>query len=290
MDAHLHEPGSQFCIRLRAMTPETPSDPELRFAWTAEGPFAYTDEGSGPTVLFVHGLPGSARDFRWLASALEGRVRSVRLEQPGFGATPVSTETGTSFDARARFVLAAADALDLDRFYLVGHSMGGGVAMTTAALAPERVSGLALLASIGMHPHRGARKASRRPDIARLLDYGIVRRALLPTMRAGFKRAGFPASTTDDAVVQSVRLFSALEFASVRRAAFALSAPAFIAWAEDDPLVETAIGLSLGAVLPDGPRISFESGGHNIQKTRAIELAEAMLTWIVAGVEMPKAG
>ncbi len=271
------------------MIPDTPSDPLVHTAWTETGPFAFSDEGEGPTLLFLHGLPGSGRDFRWLCSALDGRARSVRVEQPGFGATPTSTETGTSLRARARFVLAAADALGLERFGLVGHSMGGAVAMAVAAAAPARVSGLGLLASVGLHPHRAARKISRRPDVTRLLNIALVRRAMLPSIRTGFQRAGFPSSVPDGEMLQSVRIFSSLEFASVREAAFGVRAPTLIAWAEDDPLVEAAIGLSLDAVLPAGPRLCFETGGHNIQKTRATELADALSSWIAATADAPRA-
>jgi len=252
----------------------------LRFAWTTEGSFAFTDEGTGPTVLLTHGLPGSVRDFRWLCSALAGRVRSVRVEQPGFGGTPMSTETGTKLAHRARFVLDAADSLGLERFAVIGHSIGGPLAMAVAARAPERVSALGLLASVGLHPHRMARRAKRRPDAARLLTWPPVRRWILPSMREGFRRAGFPSSLGDGDMIQSARVFASLDFSDIREAAFAVRAPTFIAWAEDDPLVESAVGLSLSQVLPTGPRLAFATGGHNIQKTRAVELADALVAWL----------
>ena len=71
------------------MTPDEPSDPTRRFARTAAGPFGFTEEGSGADLVLLHGLPGSARDFRWLCAALAGRVHSIRIEQPGFGLTPL---------------------------------------------------------------------------------------------------------------------------------------------------------------------------------------------------------
>lgn len=262
------------------MTPEVPSDPALRFAWTARGGFAFTDEGRGPALVLVHGLPGSSRDFRWLASALAGRVRAVRLEQPGFGQTPRATETGVTLAHRARFVLEAADALGLDRFAVLGHSIGGPVAMAVAAQAPARVTALALLASVGLHPHRLARRIDRRPDLAWLLRLRPVQRLVLPSMRAGFRRSGFPASTPDGELIQSTRVFGALSFEDNRAAAFGVRAPTLIAWAEDDALVEPAIGMALSQVLPPGPRLAFESGGHNVQKTRAIELADALVPFL----------
>ena len=264
------------------MIPERPSEAPLRYAQTDRGPFSYTDEGAGSALVFVHGLPGSTRDFRWLASALGDRVRSIRLDQPGFGETPASTGAGPALSDRAAFVRAALDALSLDEVVLVAHSMGGAVAMHVASQIPDRVRGLALLASIGLHPHRLARRSPRRPNLARLLRFPPVRAALLPTLRSGFRRAGFPTSTPDEALVQSARVFSALSFQDVRDAALAVRAPTLISWAEDDKIVETSIGLSLATALPDGPRLVFDQGGHNIQKTRAVELADALVDWSAA--------
>ncbi|MBX3273939.1 MAG: alpha/beta hydrolase [Sandaracinaceae bacterium] len=262
------------------MTPEHPSDPPLRVAWTAHGSFTYTDEGEGPALVLAHGLPGGARDFRWLASALAGRVRAVRLEQPGFGQTPRSTETGTTLAHRARFLLEAADAVGLDRFAVLGHSMGGPVAMALAAAAPARVTALALVASVGLSPHRLARRTERHPDLAWLLTFGPIERLVLPSMRRAFTRVGFPSSTPDGELVQSTRLFSQLSFAEVRAAARGVRAPTLLAWSEDDPLVEPAIGLALCGTLPAGPRLVFADGGHNLQKTRAVELADALVAFL----------
>lgn len=259
------------------MTPERPSDPPLRTAWLAEGPFSYTDEGEGPVLVALHGLPGSARDYRWLAPALAG-VRLIRIEQPGFGGTPRRTEPSPRLFDRARFVTRALDALGIDRCAVLGHSMGGPLAMCVASDA--RISGLVLLASVGLRPHRLMRKIGRRPDLARLLDVRPVARALLPPMRKGFVRAGFPESTPDEAILQCTRIFSQVRFSEIRDAVRGVTAPTFLAWAEDDPLVEGTIALELDRALPRGPRVAFDDGGHNIQKTRAIELGEAIVRWM----------
>lgn len=261
------------------MTPESPSDPPLRVGWLPDGPFAYTDEGEGPAVVALHGLPGSGRDYRWLGAALEPRVRLIRIDQPGFGGTPRATAPEPTLDARARFVLSAIDALGLDDYSILAHSMGGPLAMAVAARAPAQVRGLALLASVGLSVHRLARKTPREPDVARLLDVPLFAQLVLPSMRRGFVRAGFPSSTSDEAMLHSSRIFSRLSFAEIRREAKHVRAQTLIAWAEDDPLVEPAIALELAAALPPGPRVAFDDGGHNIQKTRAIELADALCGW-----------
>ncbi len=267
------------------MTPEHPSDPASLLGRVSAGPFSYTDEGSGPIVVALHGLPGSARDFRWLAPGLSG-IRLLRIEQPGFGGTPVSTERGVSLAARAGFVLRALDAIGVDRFFVLGHSMGGPLAMATAASAVDRALGVVLLSSVGLRPHRLVRKIGRRRELSRVLDVPLLSRLVLPVMRAGYRRAGFPASTPDSAIVMCQRVFAMLSFSDVRAAARNVRCKSLLAWAEDDPLVEPTIGLELANALPPGPRLAFGDGGHNIQKSRAIELAEAIASFVATGEQI----
>jgi pimeloyl-ACP methyl ester carboxylesterase len=68
------------------------------------------------------------------------------VDRPGYGASR-QRPGGFAFNARA--VLAGLDARQIERAVLVGHSYGGGVALSLAALAPERVEALVLLASVG---------------------------------------------------------------------------------------------------------------------------------------------
>lgn len=263
-------------------TPDVPSDPSTRVAWLRTGSFTYTDEGEGRVLVALHGLPGGVRDYRWLAPALDG-VRFVRIEQPGFGGTPLSTAPDPSLAGRTRFVIDALDGLGIDRLVVLGHSMGGPLATAVAASLPHRARGLALLASVGLRPHRMLRKLGRYPDLPRVLDLPVVGSLLVKgPMRQGFVRAGFPASTSDTAIRQCMRIVSGLRFPELRAAFAGVRAPSFLAWAEDDPLVEGAIGLELAMTLPAGPRLTFDRGGHNVQKSHAIEIGAALSTWIAS--------
>lgn len=102
-----------------------------------------TDE---PAVLFVHSLAGNAS--QWSASLARlrgGGRRAVALELRGHGRSDPPADDDFSVEAYSRDVLAAADRIGLERFVLVGHSMGAAVAARAAAGAPERVSRLLLV-------------------------------------------------------------------------------------------------------------------------------------------------
>jgi pimeloyl-ACP methyl ester carboxylesterase len=96
--------------------------------------------------VLLHGQPGAASDWAAVVERLPPRLRPLALDRPGYRSNP---HPPGDFTANARAVLAELDAAGIDRAVLVGHSYGGGVALTTATLAPDRISGLVLLASVG---------------------------------------------------------------------------------------------------------------------------------------------
>jgi pimeloyl-ACP methyl ester carboxylesterase len=96
--------------------------------------------------VLLHGQPGSGADWQQVTDRLPAGLRAVALDRPGYGA---SRQGAGGFAVNARSVVAELDARGVDRAVLVGHSYGGGVALSVAQLAPERVEALVLLASVG---------------------------------------------------------------------------------------------------------------------------------------------
>jgi pimeloyl-ACP methyl ester carboxylesterase len=131
-------------------------------AWDAEGPVpsrrvrvAYTDDGSGPVVVLLHGSPGSKENVSRLGARLAERFRVMAVDLPGFGASE-RWIPDYSIRAHARYVLGLLDALGIARAHVFGHSMGGGVGLHMADLAPERVTSLTLYGSIGLQEGEGS--------------------------------------------------------------------------------------------------------------------------------------
>ena len=243
------------------------------------GPIAYADEGQGDVLLLVHGMPGSVRDFRWLTPRLVRNFRCVRVDLPGFGGTPSSVLRGHCVHEHAAFIAVFLDALGLRKVAVLGHSVGGAIALALASTRPRRVSALALLASPGVRPHHAWLEA--RPRLAStLLRQPLLGRLLLPAAHAAFSRSGFPRSTPLQAVDQALQFAGTLDFAQQARLLAAIKAPTLVGWAEDDHLVEPSISQQLADLAPSGPRLRFQTGGHNIQKTRAAEIAPALIDWL----------
>ena len=94
----------------------------------------------------LHGQPGLGSDWQQVADLLPADLHVIAADRPGYGG---SLEAAGGFELNARAVIAELDARDISGAVLVGHSFGGGVALTVARLAPERVEALVLLASVG---------------------------------------------------------------------------------------------------------------------------------------------
>jgi pimeloyl-ACP methyl ester carboxylesterase len=114
-----------------------------------------TPSKSSP-VLLLHGSPGSARNFDGLGPELAKRGYDAwAIDLPGFGDS-YGDVPSYSIVASARTALAAMDGFKIERFHVVAWSMGGGVALHMADLAPERVASVSLVASIGVQEAEGS--------------------------------------------------------------------------------------------------------------------------------------
>ena len=139
------------------------------------------DEGTGPPVVFVHGLPGSAGDWTpFPENLIAAGFRVIRYDRAGYGHSDMRAPGAAhSVEANGADLVALLGAMRLESVVLVGWSYGGGVAQYAAAMAPDRVAGLVLVGS----------------DSASSPDFGAFARvfSLTRPMRRWAVAAGFPA-------------------------------------------------------------------------------------------------
>lgn len=137
---------------------------ELKTVATRHVPVSYFEGGQGKPVLFLHGAGGVTASDPFL-STLAKRHRVIAPLLPGYGPSAECEQLRTMLDITLH-TWDVVDALGLDDFTLVGHSMGGMIAAEMAAVAPRSVSRLGLIAPAGLwldaHPI---------PDIFAMLPY-----------------------------------------------------------------------------------------------------------------------
>jgi pimeloyl-ACP methyl ester carboxylesterase len=107
------------------------------------------DAGSGESVVCMHGVPVSSFLYRRLVPALAERgLRGIAFDYPGLGLAERPEDFDYSWTGLGRWSLAALDALQIDRFHLVVHDIGGPVGFEVAAAAPDRIASLTVLNTI----------------------------------------------------------------------------------------------------------------------------------------------
>jgi pimeloyl-ACP methyl ester carboxylesterase len=117
------------------------------------GTLEVTEEGPSTSgvlpVVFVHSLAGNSGHWAVQLKHLRRDRRAIAFDLRGHGRSDPPRNGDYTIQAMAGDVAALADSLGLDRFVLVGHSLGGGVALTYAGAHPDRIAGLLLVDPIG---------------------------------------------------------------------------------------------------------------------------------------------
>jgi len=118
--------------------------PHLRLAAQVWGP------ERAPPLLALHGWLDNAGSYAYLAPLLAGRCRVIALDLPGHGHSDhLPPGAQYHFVDYVRHVLGAIDALELEHFHLMGHSLGAGIASLVAAAKPDRIGRLLLIEGLG---------------------------------------------------------------------------------------------------------------------------------------------
>lgn len=112
----------------------------------------YAEAGVGPPVICLHGIGGGAESFRAQLAGLKG-CRVIALNLPGYGASAPGPQP-PGFDTLSRALGEFIAALGLGQVHLVGHSIGGMLALEHALRRPDQVASLVL---IGTTPSFGGR-------------------------------------------------------------------------------------------------------------------------------------
>ena len=144
------------------------------------------EAGQGPPLVLLHGLFGSARNWGAVQKALAGEYRVVALDLRNHGASPHAPSM--DYAAQAEDVAETLAALGIEGAALLGHSMGGKVAMMLALTRPELVDRL-IVADIAPRPYPPALRAVVAAMQAVPLHAGLTRAEADQALRAAVPEA-----------------------------------------------------------------------------------------------------
>jgi pimeloyl-ACP methyl ester carboxylesterase len=272
------------------------------------GPLAALEWGEpeAPPLLALHGWLDNAASFARVAPLLAVGFRVIALDLPGHGRSAHLPPGVTRYHVMdyVDHVLNAADALQLPRFHLLGHSLGAGVASLTAAAAPARIQKLALIEGLGPLADEGSqtlarwreaeaqRSVSRRaPRVFASIDQALSARASVGDLQAGEARAlverglreveGGYAWSSDARLRMPTPL--RIDELQLRRLLAGIESPTLLLLADPaTPYLPHAMMEARAACVRD-IRIERISGRHHLHVQHPQEVAERLLEFLEAG-------
>lgn len=134
----------------------------------------HVDDGGngGMPVLFVHSFAGDLRHWSSQLQHLRKTRRAIAFDLRGHGQSDPSTRDDYSIESLAEDIRAVVEGLNVPRFVLVGHSLGGAASLAYAGKEPGRAAGLVLVAAPGKLPEEQAGKtiASLEADYEKTME------------------------------------------------------------------------------------------------------------------------
>lgn len=224
------------------------------------------------TVVLVHGLgKPAARDWSRVIPALARHYRVVALDLPGFGQSDSGNHHYTP-DNFARVLDAVLEKRVQRPFALVGHSMGGAVALAYAEAYPDRVSRLVLVATAGVL-HRSvyteflARGAMQRAVGLDSPWFDPVMRAIRTRVEnwpAGGELAIERADVRQRFLGGDPSAISAFTMTGhdFSRALRAIRVPTLVIWGAEDPIAPLRTGQALASAIAGARLVVLEGAGH----------------------------
>lgn len=251
------------------------------------------------TFLLLHGYGGCSFSWRFWAPALERRGRVHLVDLKGFGASPRPRDSAYAPTDHAELVVDLVRRLDMRNLTIVGHSLGGGVALLTALrlrdTEPHRVRRLVVVAGAAyrqrMPPFVGM---AQRPRLARAIVRLLGTRLLIgQVLRTIVYEPGAITRTQIDGYADPLTrpgsVHALLETAAhivppdldryTERYA-TLDVPALLMWGDHDQVVPPTIGQRLVRDLPDATLAIIPRCGHLPAEERpeeSLRLFEAFL-------------
>ena len=244
---------------------------------------SYRTAGSGPALLLLHGITNSSGTWERAAALLSDRFTLIAPDLLGHGdsATP---RGDYSLGAHASGARDVANALGHERVTVVGHSLGGGIAMQFAYLFPERTERLVLVSSggLGRDVHLVLRAASlpgadyvlpaltsrRLVSLGRSLGGLLGRVGLEPGGDVGVLARGFASldnAGSRQAFLHTVRAViepGGQRVSALDRLALAELLPTLIVWGERDSIIPVEHGMAAHEAMPGSRFEVFPGAGH----------------------------
>ena len=250
---------------------------------------AYSEGGKGEPVVLVHGFGASSDNWNRMAGRLTKKYRVIAPDMPGWGQSTRIDSVSYAYPQQVERLHGFVKQLGLERFHLVGHSMGGFISSAYAARYPEEVITLGLIAPHGMvepEPSELARSVAQGdnwlvarnvPEFDRLLDKVFAKRPYLP--KSVFKLF---AEYAVRGSAKSARIFAEMQTNDPPLAERLphIEAAALIVWGDQDRVLHVSSAELFRQGIRNSEVMLIRGSGHMPLVENARQCANAWLAFV----------
>ena len=262
-----------------------------RVAELGDSFISYVDEGNGPPVVLLHGMPSWGYVWSSVLPLLANRSRVLIPDLAGFGYSDKRDCFDRSVGRQAALIEDWMDSIGVARSAFVGHDIGGGIALRLATLSPGRVERLTLINSVCYdswpgslmlalsHPESHRRLSSRRTNL--LLRRGLKKgfsqpqEEFLTGMLAPYSSEIGKLSLIRNAVALNTSLTMEIS-AHLHH----LRVPSLIICGEDDPFHPMKYGARLAADIPGAQLVRLQKARHFVMLDRPEIIASCLTQFL----------
>jgi pimeloyl-ACP methyl ester carboxylesterase len=238
----------------------------------------YLTGGTGEPLIIVHGGAGGAGAWVKNIEILARKYTIYIPDMPGFGSS--QTYAGDySIPKMVNFIDSFAQCLELPTFYIMGHSLGGGIALHYTLQYPEKIRKLVLVSSLCLGTEiawwirlssipmicggLGKTAISFFKGIKYVAKFFGTWEIIQPVNRTSVQIGEYIASLTEQTVVLLSQLPSVM-------------APTLVMWGAKDPVVPFAQAYAAARLIPDCQVKVFENSGHSVYRERISEFSSVL--------------
>jgi pimeloyl-ACP methyl ester carboxylesterase len=210
--------------------------------------------GSTP-ILFLHGWGISAEPYHEILNLLAQQHFLIAPDLPGFARSSYS-DLIPDYDSYAKFLLSFLDSLNIQHVHLIGHSLGGGIAITLSALVPDRVKSLVLVDSTG-------NPCVSIPEIVPRRAIEMTAQLLLPELK--LKLVDIPQVFSYNLLFNTGNVIQALLLSlqvDLKHLLPKIKAPSLLLWSDKDLTTPLTAAQEMAAKISNSKLTVVEEGFH----------------------------
>ncbi|GMV14433.1 MAG: haloalkane dehalogenase 2 [Polyangiaceae bacterium] len=276
---------------------------ESKFVSMAGHTIHYVDEGSGPTLLMLHGNPTWSFVYRHLIGLLRDRFRCVALDYPGFGLSVAAKGYDYLPESHLGVVERFVERIGLDELTPVVQDWGGPIGLGLAGRHAERARALVVLNTwawpVADDPHfvrfsqlmggpiGGLAIRYFNAFVNVMIPLGTPRRKLTAEVMQAYRRPMSTAARREathifpKAIVGSTPLLATVE-AGLKRLA---DKPVLLCWGDEDIAFRDKERARFEKAFSRSRTVALRGAGHYVQEESPAEIAAAIRTWWPEDVE-----